>query len=224
MDVVLLGLPGSGKNAVGGRLAPRHRAAFVGPDDVIEKTAGQTIREIFAEHGETAFRALEREAVADLGPADPGPAVRSVVATGGGAVVDPRNRWALYRGRVPVWLDVRPEVLAQRLRRSPNVRPLIVGRDPMGAIRDLARDRDRFYSAAHRMNGVAELASIVERIDELVSRVAGQAEPTVLLRGRSLGGDLVIGEGIAAATIADALRGLRARRAIFISEPGAWAA
>ena len=223
MDVVLVGLPGSGKSAVGRRLAHRHGAAFVDLDDVIEKTAGQTIPQIFAEHGEAAFRALERQAVVDLGPADPGPAVRSVVATGGGAVIDPRNRWALYRGRVPVWLDVRPEVLAQRLRRSPNVRPLIVRRDPMGAIRDLGRDRDRFYSAAYRVNGVAELASIVERVDELVARVVRQPDPTILVRGHSLGGDFVIGEGIAAPVIAAALRNLRARRAIFISEPGAWA-
>ena len=229
MDIVLVGLPGSGKSAVGRRLAHRHGAAFVDLDDVIEKAAGQTIPEIFAERGEAAFRALEHQAVVDLGPADQGAAVRTVVATGGGAVVDPRNRWALYRGRVPVWLDVRPEVLAQRLRRSPNVRPLIVGRDPMGAIRELARDRERFYSAAERLNGVAELATIVERIDDLVERAARQTRgggpgPTVLLRGRSLGGDLVIGDGIAAATIADALRGLRARRAILVSEPGAWTA
>jgi shikimate kinase/3-dehydroquinate synthase len=224
MDVVLVGLPGSGKSAVGRRLAHRHGATFVDLDDVIEKTAGQAIPTIFAERGEAGFRALERQAVDDLGPADRGPGVRLVVATGGGAVIDPRNRWSLYRGRVPVWLDVRPEVLAQRLRRSPNVRPLIVGRDPMGAIRDLVRDRDRFYSAAHRMNGVAELTSIVERVDELVARIARQPDPTVLLRGHTLGGDLVIGEAIAAATIADALRGLRARRAILVSEPGAWAA
>ena len=224
MDIVLVGLPGSGKSAVGRRLAHRHGAAFVDLDDVIEKTAGMSIPAIFAERGEAGFRAMERQAVVDLGPADRGPGVRTVVATGGGAVTDPRNRWVLYRGRVPVWLDVRPEVLAQRLRRSPTVRPLIVGRDPMGAIRDLARERDRFYSAAHRVNGVAELASIVERVDELVARVARDPVPTTLLRGRSLGGDLIIGEGIAASIIADALRGLRARRAILVSEPGAWAA
>jgi 3-dehydroquinate synthetase/shikimate kinase len=223
VDVVLVGLPGSGKSAVGRRLAHRHDARFVDLDDAIEKAAGRTIPQIFAESGEPAFRALEREAVADLGPADPSPEIGLVVATGGGAVVDPRNRWALYRGRVPVWLDVRPEVLAQRLRRSPNVRPLIAGRDPMGTIRELARDRERFYSAAHRLNGVAELATIVERIDALAAaRATGAADPTVLHRGRSLGGDLVIGEGILASVVSDALRGLRARRAILVSEPGAW--
>ena len=224
MDITLVGLPGSGKSAVGRRLAHRHGATFVDLDDVIEKTAGRSIPEIFAERGEPGFRALERQAVIDLGPADRGPAVRTVVATGGGAVVDPRNRWDLYRGRAAVWLDVRPEVLAQRLRRSPTVRPLVVGRDPMGAIRDLTRDRQRFYAAASRMNGVAELATIVERVDELVTHVVHDPVSTVLLRGQSLGGDLIIGEGMAATAIGEALRGLRARRAILVSEPGAWTA
>ncbi|HEV7810977.1 MAG TPA: bifunctional shikimate kinase/3-dehydroquinate synthase, partial [Candidatus Limnocylindrales bacterium] len=225
MDIVLVGLPGSGKSAVGRRLAHRHDAAFVDLDDRIEKLAGRSIPDIFAADGEAGFRAIEREAVAELGPADPGVAVRTVVATGGGAVVDPRNRWSLYRGRIPIWLDVRPEVLAQRLRRSPKVRPLMTGRDPMGAIRDLTRERERFYSAAHRLNGVAELATIVERADEVVLRAASSAAAsTVLLRGRSLGGDLLIGHGIAAGAIGEALRGLGARRAILVSEPGAWAA
>ena len=118
MDVVLVGLPGSGKSVVGKRLAAKHGAEFIDLDERIEHRDGRPIPTIFAEDGEGAFRALERHAVADLGPADPEPAVRRVVATGGGAVVDPRNRWSLYRGRMSVWLDSRPEVLAQRLRRS----------------------------------------------------------------------------------------------------------
>jgi 3-dehydroquinate synthetase/shikimate kinase len=221
MDVILVGLPGSGKSAVGRRLAHRHDATFVDLDDAIEKAAGRSVPEIFAERGEAAFRALERAAVEGLGPADPDVVVRRVVATGGGAVVDPRNRWHLYRGRLPVWLDARPEVLAQRLRRSPNVRPLIAGRDPMGTIRGLAHDRERFYSAAHRLNGAAELGTLVERVDELLTRPDGPAA-TTLLRGTSLGGQLTIGEGIAAGAVAAALRTARARRAILVSEPGAW--
>ena len=68
--------------------------------------------------------------MAALGPPDGDRALRRVISPGGGAIVDPRNRWMLYRGRLPVWLDVRPEVLGQRLRRSPNVRPLVQGGDP----------------------------------------------------------------------------------------------
>ncbi len=132
MDLVLVGLPGSGKSAVGRRVAARHGAPFLDLDERIERAAGRSIPDIFASDGEPAFRQLEREAVAALGPPDPDSALRRVIAPGGGAIVDPRNRWALYRGRLAVWLDVRPEVLAQRLRRSPNVRPLVQGGDPVG--------------------------------------------------------------------------------------------
>ncbi len=104
-----------------------------------------------------------------LGAPDAEPGIRRVISPGGGAVIDPRNRWSLYRGRLPVWLDVRPEVLAQRLRRSPNVRPLVHGGDPMGRIRTLAAARERFYGAAQRVNGVAEIASVVEAVEQLAA-------------------------------------------------------
>ena len=227
MDVVLVGLPGSGKSAVGRRLAHRHDAAFVDLDETIERTAGRTISEIFAAEGEPGFRDLERAAVASLGEADGEPSIRRVVATGGGAVIDPRNRWALYRGRLPIWLDGRPEVLAQRLRRSPNVRPLIAGRDPIGAVRTLARDRERFYAAGRRLNSAAEVSTLVERIEELAEvRRSGAAEAigAVLLRAETPVGQVVIGERIAAAEVAGVLDRAAARRAIIVSEPGAWAA
>ncbi len=167
MDIVLVGLPGSGKSAVGRRLAHRHGATFIDLDERIETEAGRTIPEIFADEGEAAFRTMERRAVADLGPADPDPAIARIIASGGGAVVDPRNRWALYRDRVAIWLDGRPEVLAQRLRRSPRVRPLVAGGDPIGAVRDLAIKRERFYAAAAiRIAGVAEVPDVIRTIED----------------------------------------------------------
>jgi shikimate kinase / 3-dehydroquinate synthase len=202
-------------------VASRHGATFVDLDDTIERETGRSIPELFASEGEAAFRALEREAVAALGPPDPGPQLRRVISPGGGAIVDPRNRWALYRGRLPVWLDVRTEVLAQRLRRSPNIRPLIQGGDPMSRIRQLAAARERFYGAAARVNGVAEVGGVVEAVEALVA--AGVPRGTTLLRASTKVGDVVIGEGIAAPAVAEALTRLGARRAVLVSEPGAWA-
>ena len=222
MDLVLIGLPGSGKSAVGRRLAARHEAAFIDLDDEIVETTGLTIPEIFAAEGEAGFRRRERLAVEALGGPDPGPDLRRVISPGGGAILDPRNRWTLFRGRVVAWLDVRPEVLAQRLRRSPNVRPLVQGGDPMGRIRALAADRERFYGASHRVNGVAEVARVIGALERLVD--VGPAPATTLLRASTRIGDIIVGEGIAADAIGTVLRRLDARRAVIVSEPGAWAA
>jgi 3-dehydroquinate synthetase/shikimate kinase len=224
MDIVLVGLPGSGKSVVGKRLANRHAATFIDLDDRIERSDGRRIPTIFAEDGESTFRRLEREAVQDLGPADPDPLIRRVIATGGGAIVDPRNRWALYRGRAVVWLDGRPEVLAQRLRRSPHVRPLVTGRDPIGTIRDLAARRERFYAACDiHIGGVAEVSTVVAAVEAHINDRASYPEGgTVLLSAETAIGRIVMGDGMAAVAIDAALGRLEARRAILISEPGAW--
>ena len=220
MELLVVGLPGSGKTAVGKRVAARHGATFVDLDGQIEKEAGARIPDVFASEGEAGFRRRERVAIEGLGPADAGPKLTRVIAPGGGAIVDPRNRWHLFRGRRAVWLDVRAEVVAQRLRRSPNVRPLVAGRDPLGTIRELGANRARFYAAAARVPGVAEMATVVSAVDELLGTPAGTG--TVLLRADTRIGRLVIGEGILGAEVAAALRDLEARRAILISEPGAW--
>jgi shikimate kinase/3-dehydroquinate synthase len=222
VDVVLVGLPGAGKTAVGRRLASRHNAQFVDLDERIETAAGRTIREIFAHDGEAGFRRLERAAVQALGKADGEATVRRVISPGGGSVVDPRNRWLLFHGRLPVWLDVRPEVLAQRLRRSPTVRPLVQGGDPLGRIRQLALARERFYAAAARVNGLSEVTTVVSAVDRLAAD--GLPSATTLLHATTSIGEIVIGDGIAAGALGAALRRLEARRAILVSEPGAWAA
>ena len=223
MDVVLVGLPGSGKSAVGRRLAFTHKAEFVDLDEVIEQRAGTAIPDIFDAEGEAGFRTREREAVAGLGPADRSAAVVRVVATGGGAVLDPRNRWLLYRRRLPIWLDARPEVLAQRLRRSPTVRPLVAGRDPIGAMRKLAGQREPFYAAAEQVNSVAQLPSVLDEVDRLIE-AAPRREGTPLLRSESRVGRLSLGESIAVPALADELERLERRRAIVVTEPGAWSA
>jgi 3-dehydroquinate synthase len=234
MDVVLIGLPGSGKSAVGRRLAARHGATFIDLDEVIEREAGARIPEIFAGEGEAGFRSRERAAVAGLGDPDPAPEIRRVIAPGGGAVVDPRNRWRLYRGRVPIWLDSRPEVLAQRLRHSPNVRPLIAGRDPIRALRELTAARSRFYGAATRIASLAEVHGVVDAVDRAVAdhavgkaRAVGEARAargTTMLRADTTIGRVVIGDGIGGPVLGEELARLGASRAMVITEPGAWSA
>jgi 3-dehydroquinate synthetase/shikimate kinase len=222
MELVVVGLPGSGKTAIGRRVAARHGAAFVDLDEEIEKQAGRPIPEVFELEGEAGFRRWERETIESLGTPDAGPELTRVIAPGGGAIVEPRNRWRLFHGRRVVWLDVRTEVLAQRLRRSPNVRPMIQGRDPLGTIRDLGLARGRFYAAGARVGGIAEMPAVVVAVEDLA--LGTPAAGTMLLRAETRLGRLALGEGILAGEVAAALRELSAPRAILVSEPGAWAA
>jgi 3-dehydroquinate synthase len=220
VDVVLVGLPGSGKSAVGSRLAARHEAMFVDLDELIERRAGRPVPTIFADEGEAGFRRHEREAVLSLGPADPDSELRRVIATGGGAVIDPRNRWLLYRGRFPVWLDGSPEILANRLRRSPNVRPLVAGRETVDTLRQLASDRRRFYAPALQISGTVHLDAILRTLEQRIGD--GPSPAVTLLRADTAIGRVEIGHGIAAAAVRAALTRGEARRAILLAEPRSW--
>jgi shikimate kinase/3-dehydroquinate synthase len=231
VDVVLVGLPGSGKSVVGRRLAARRGAVFVDLDAEIERAAGASVAEIFATEGESGFRARERAAIDRLGaPSAATDGVARVVSAGGGALVDPRSRWRLLRGRVGVWLDVRPEVAAQRLRNSRRVRPLIANsRDPIDALRRLRADRERFYAtAAIHVTRVGDPVGVAAEVDARLADApvdaAGGvvAAGDVLLRTDTRIGRFLLGDGIAAAGVADALDALDARRAVVVSEPGAW--
>jgi len=220
VDLVLVGLPGGGKTAAARRLARRHGAELIDLDEVIAAEAGRPIAAIFDEEGEAGFRARERAAVAGLGPADPEPGLRRVISTGGGAPIDPRNRWLLYRGRRVAWLDAPAEVLAQRIRHSPNPRPLLSGRDPIGKMRELAAARARFYAPALRVNGIVGLTGVVETLERHVDDPI--PDGTTLLRAQTEIGRYELGEGNAIAGVLAALAALDARRAILVSEPRAW--
>ncbi|MEX2102279.1 MAG: shikimate kinase, partial [Actinomycetota bacterium] len=111
MIVYLVGMPGSGKSVVGAELAGRLGVPFVDLDHEIEREAGKPITAIFADEGEPAFRALEAQVLTKAAADDP-----SVVACGGGVVIEPANRVTLRATGHVVFLDVPIDILKRRVR------------------------------------------------------------------------------------------------------------
>ena len=141
-SIVLVGMMGSGKTTLGRRLARVLGLPFVDADEEIERAAGKTVAEIFADHGEPYFRAGERRVIARLLEGSP-----QVVATGGGAYMDPVTREAVARLAVSVWLKAEIDVLLRRVRRRPH-RPLLQNDDPEAVLRRLAETREPVYALA----------------------------------------------------------------------------
>jgi len=138
-QVVLVGLPGSGKSTVGRQLARRLDVPFSDSDHVIEQRIGCSIRDFFSREGEQAFRDIEEAVIADL--ADGG---EGVVATGGGAVLREANRQNLRKAGQVIYLRSSPEEVHRRVRHDRN-RPLLQVEDPLGRLRDLYKERDPLY-------------------------------------------------------------------------------
>src|SRR5262245_57231650 len=140
-SIVLVGMPGCGKSASGRRLAPRLELPFIDVDEEIERAAGKTIREIFADHGETYFRDGERRVIARLLAAGP-----QVLATGGGALLSEETRANVRRLGVSVWVKADAALLVRRVTKR-NTRPLFEGRDPETVVKDLMQARHPLYAA-----------------------------------------------------------------------------
>jgi shikimate kinase len=141
--LVLVGLMGVGKSTVGRRLAKRLGMDFVDSDTEIEQAAGYSISEIFERFGEPSFRDGERRVIARLVEGPP-----KVIATGGGAFMDPLTRSLILERCIAVWLDAEPTVLAERVARRDS-RPLLKDKDPLVVLRELADKRNPIYAEAH---------------------------------------------------------------------------
>ena len=141
--IVLVGLMGAGKSTVGRRLAKRLGLPFVDTDTEIEEAAGATTAELFERYGETEFRDGERRLVSRLIDGT----VR-VIATGGGAFIDPATRQLLNERAITVWLDAPVEVLAERTGRR-DTRPLLRGGDRSAKLARLSEQRQPMYAEAH---------------------------------------------------------------------------
>jgi shikimate kinase len=142
-SLVLVGLMGAGKSSIGRRLAQRLDLDFVDADTEIERAAACTIEEIFARFGEPAFRDGERRVIVRL--LEDRPPI--VLATGGGAFMDPETRAAIRRHAVSIWLRADLEVLLRRVARRSN-RPLLKQGDPRDVLTRLIQVRHPVYAEA----------------------------------------------------------------------------
>jgi shikimate kinase len=140
--IVLVGLMGAGKTKIGRRLAARLSLPFFDSDTEIEKAAGEPIEEIFRNRGEAVFRDGERRVIARL-LSQP----VHVLATGGGAFMDPATRAVIARRGVSVWLRADLDVLLARVSRRNN-RPLLQERDPRAVLAELIERRHPVYAEA----------------------------------------------------------------------------
>jgi shikimate kinase len=141
-SIVLVGLMGAGKTTIGRRLAHFLAIPFVDADAEIETAAGQTIPEIFADHGEALFRDGERRVIARLLQSGP-----QVLATGGGAYMNEETRKNIRNSAIAVWLRADLGLLLERVRRRAD-RPLLNTPDPEAVMRQLMEVRYPVYGQA----------------------------------------------------------------------------
>jgi shikimate kinase len=140
--IALVGLMGVGKTSIGRRLATTLEMPFFDVDEQIEIAAGRSIPDIFAERGEAEFREGERRVIARMLEDPP-----HVMATGGGAFVQPPTRELIKRRAISIWLKADVDVLVRRVARKDN-RPLLKDKDPREVLTRLAKEREPYYAEA----------------------------------------------------------------------------
>lgn len=174
--VVLVGLMGCGKSAIGRRLATRMGLPFVDADEEIEKAHKKTINEIFADHGEPYFRDGERRVIQRLLASGP-----QVLATGGGAFMNAETRASIAQSGVSVWLKAELPVLLRRVAKR-DTRPLLKSGDPETIMRNLMDQRYPVYSGADitvESRDVAHEVIVCEILEALRANPALASGPSV---------------------------------------------
>lgn len=171
-SIVLVGMMGAGKSSIGRRLAGRLGIPFSDADAEIEEAAGMCVADIFEAHGEPSFRSGEARVIARL--LEHGP---QVLATGGGAFINPQTRAKIHEKGISVWLKADIDVLSRRLRRRSD-RPLLKTADPTMTLTNLLAARNPIYGEANIvvMSRDVPHEVIVEEIVVALSRELGIAD------------------------------------------------
>ena len=174
MNIFLIGYRGSGKTTVAAALSEQLGWAWSDADAELERRAGKTIKQIFADRGEPAFRDLESAVLRDLVNAD-----RQILALGGGVILRPENRQAIAgRGKI-VWLRASPETLFSRINSDPTTaerRPNLTGQGGLAEIRSLLAERTPLYEECTDLTMDVENkspAEIARQIIQALNLLAG---------------------------------------------------
>ena len=165
MNIVLTGMMGTGKTAVGKRLAQKLNMKYIGTDEIIEKDVGMSIPKIFKKRGEPYFRDVETKAVKCVAMLD-----NFVIDTGGGVVQKSENMEELERNGVVICLTASPEVILKRTSKT-NYRPLLDVDNPKSEIRKLLEKRKRFYKRCSKMIDTSNKGT-EEVVDDIIKFIS----------------------------------------------------
>jgi shikimate kinase len=149
VNLYLIGMMGAGKSTVGRILARELGYRFVDTDALIERVAGMSVSEIFAERGEEGFRELEAQVLGEVA------AYKNLAVATGGGIVLRRHNWSYLQHGIVVWLDVPAELLMARLQ-GDTTRPLLRNPDPKGKLQQLLEERQSLYAQADVRVSVGE--------------------------------------------------------------------
>jgi shikimate kinase len=158
--VILTGFMGTGKTAVGERLAKRLGYQFLDTDLMVEAETGKSITDIFEKEGESAFRGYEKKMVRKAMDQE-----KVVIATGGGAIVDPDNLKLMKEKGIVIGLSASPEAILQRVA-SMETRPLLRSKDQLKKIESLLSHRSPYYRQADNI-----IDTTMKRLDETVDEI-----------------------------------------------------
>jgi shikimate kinase len=173
MVITLVGYRGVGKSTVAPELARRLGWSWMDADVELERRAGCSIAEMFRSRGESSFRALEADILADLLSRD-----RLVLAAGGGAVLNDETRRRMQQAGPVVWLSAPIDVLVDRLARDASTgqrRPSLTGLPPYEEIRELLARREPLYAAVASVRIDTADRSVEEIVAELLPQLACEA-------------------------------------------------